>query len=231
MSKVRSGTRVPKASTKRAQRAASTERLLDAAQRLFVSQGYRQTNLEQIAGEADLTKGAVYFYFRSKEKVLLELLTRVQAIVVDDALKIATQAGPSATDKLVAFLHHQSKLGVTHRDAVLLLILMSLEFSERKGAVRNLLRRVYRRLYGFVERVIRDGQRSGEIRTDVRGRELSAIVMAIHDGTFLEWYRRSPALSGPEVVRALRGVLLSGVAGRPAHAHTGAARRGQVRAA
>lgn len=223
--------RSPKVNTKRARREASIERLLDAAQRLFVSQGYRQTNLDQIASAADLTKGAVYFYFRSKETVLLELLMRVQAIVVDEALKVAASAGPRATGKLVAFLHHQSKLGVTHRDAVLLLILMSLEFSERKGAVRNLLRRVYRRLYGFVERLIRDGQRSGEIRTDVRSRELSAIVMAIHDGTFLEWYRRSPALSGPEVVRALRSVLLTGVAGRPTYAPAGAARRGQARAA
>jgi len=215
--------RSPKATTKRAQRQASIERLLDAAQSLFVSQGYRQTNLDQIASAAGLTKGAVYFYFRSKETVLLELLERVQAIVVDQALKVAAGAGPGAADRLVAFLHHQSKLGVTHRDAVLLLILMSLEFSERKGAVRNTLRRVYRRLYDFVERLIHAGQRSGEIRADVRSRELSAIVMAIHDGTFLEWYRRSPALSGSEVVRALRGVLLTGIAG--------GARRGQARAA
>ena len=47
------------------------ELLLDAALRLFVSQGYRSTNLEQIAGVARLTKGAVYFYFRSKEAVLM----------------------------------------------------------------------------------------------------------------------------------------------------------------
>jgi AcrR family transcriptional regulator len=221
--------RSPKTKTKRARREASIERLLDAAQRLFVSQGYRQTNLDQIAAAAGLTKGAVYFYFRSKETVLIELLGRVQAIVVDDALKVAAGAGPRATDKLVAFLHHQSKLGVTHRDAVLLLVLMSLEFSEREGAVRNLLRRVYRRLYRFVEGLIRDGQRSGEIRADARCRELSAIVMAIHDGTFLEWYRRSPALSGPELVRALRSVLLTGVAGRPSL--SGVARRARLQAA
>jgi len=197
---------------KRAQREASIARLLDAALRLFVSQGYRQTNLDQIASAARLTKGAVYFYFRSKETVLLELLKRTHAIVVDEALRIGAETGPGAVDRLVAFLHHQSKLGVTHRDAVLLLILMSLEFSDRRGTVRNLLHRAYRRLYAFVERVIGEGQRAGEIRADLHRRELGAIVMAIHDGTFLEWYRRSQALSGPDLVRALRGVLLGGVA-------------------
>lgn len=209
-----------RAVTKRAQRAASSARLLDAAQQLFVSQGYRQTNLEQIAGAARLSKGAVYFHFGSKETVLLELLKRVHAIVVDAALEVGAAAGPGSTDRLVAFLHHQSRLGVTHRDTVLLLILMSLEFSDRKGAVRDALRGSYRRLYGFVEKVIGQGQRAGEIRADLKRRELGAIVMAIHDGTFLEWYRRSAALSGINLVRALRGVLLHGVASAHAGSET-----------
>ncbi len=200
-----------RAATRKAQREASIEQLLDAALRLFVSQGYRQTNLEAIASAAGFTKGAVYFYFRSKERVLLELLKRVHNVVVDEALEAAAAAGPGAADRLVAFLHHQSRLGVTHRDAVLLLILMSLEFSDREGAVRRALRRSYRRIYAFVEDLIADGQRKGEFRKDLHCRELCAIVMAIHDGTFLEWYRRSQALNGPDLVRALRGVLLRGI--------------------
>jgi hypothetical protein len=35
--------------------------------------------------------------------------------------------------------------------------------------------------------------------------------MANHDGTFLEWYRRSGSLRGTALVRALREVVLSGV--------------------
>lgn len=198
-------------STKREQRIASIDALLDSALHLFVSQGYRSTNLERIAAAARLSKGAVYFYFRSKETVLLELLKRVQAIVVDDALDATKRAGPAAIDRLVAFLHHQSGLGVLHRDEVLLLILMSLEFRERNGPVRAQIRKIYRRLYGFVERLIRDGQRSGDVRSDLRTRELASIIMANHDGTFLEWYRRPASLKGAEVVRALRTVVLSGI--------------------
>ena len=192
-------------------RYASTHRLLEAALHLFVSQGYRSTNLEQIAGAAKLSKGAVYFYFRSKEGVLLELLKRVQVIVVDEALDAAKQAGPGATDRIVAFLHHQANLGITHRDEVLLLILMSLEFGERRGAVRSLTARIYRRLYQFIEKMVREGVAAGELRSDLSPRELASIIMANHDGTFLEWYRRSNALKGPALVRALREVVPSGV--------------------
>lgn len=200
--------------TKQAQRLASTARLLDSALHLFVSRGYRSTNLEQIAAAARLSKGSVYFYFGSKEAVLLELLKRVQTFVVDEALKTAEAAGPNATDKLVAFLHHQAKLGITHRDEVLLLILMSLEFGGRKTQASMLIERIYRRLYTFVERLLKAGIARGELRSDLSPRELASIVMANHDGTFLEWYRRSNVLRGPALVRGLREVVLSGIGKR-----------------
>ncbi len=198
-------------SRKLEQRIASTQRLLDSALRLFVSKGYRYTNLEQIAGAARLSKGAVFFYFGSKEAVLLELLKRVRTIVVDEALQSATNAGPRAADQIVAFLHHQAKLGVTHRDEVLLLILMSLEFGGHAGPVSREIGKIYRRLYAFVEKIIRTGRAAGELRSDLSVRELASIIMANHDGTFLEWYRRPGSLKGTALVRALREVVLSGI--------------------
>lgn len=200
---------------KHEQREASIERLLGSALRLFVSRGYGSTNLEQIAGAARLSKGAVYFYFGSKEAVLVELLKRVQVIVVNDALKAAEHAGRSAPDRLVAFLHHQAKLGITHRDEVLLLVLMSLEFGGHQGAASRFIGRIYGRLYDFVEKLVRAGQHAGEIRRDLQARELASIIMANHDGTFLEWHRRSHVLAGPALVRALREVVLTGVTKKP----------------
>lgn len=207
------------------QRQTSMGLLLVAALRLFVSQGYRSTNLEQIAGAAKLTKGAVYFYFRSKEAVLIELLGRVQSIVVDDALAVVAQAGALPTDKLVAYIHYQANLGITHRDEVLLLLLMALEFKERGGEAQDFIARLYKRQCSFIEALVRAGQATGEFRTDVRTKELAAIILATHDGTFLEWFRRSATLKGAELVRALRSTILTGVAGRPAPARPPARRK------
>jgi AcrR family transcriptional regulator len=193
------------------QRQVSMDSLLDAALRLFVSQGFRSTNLEQISGAAELTKGAVYFYFRSKEAVLLELLKRVRHIVVDEALKAAAMAGASPKDRLVAYVHYQASLGITHRDEVLLLILMSLEYKEREGEVKAFIQTLYERQRGFMETLIGEGQANGDFRKDVPMREMAAIVLAMNDGTFLEWFRRSPELSGRSLVRALRTTVLNGV--------------------
>lgn len=201
-----------KRTRKASQRQASTEGLLGAALRLFVSQGYRATNLEQISGAAKLSKGAVYFYFRSKEAVLLELLRSVERIVVDRAVARVMEVGPRATDKLVAYLHYQAGLGISHRDEVLLLILMSLEFKEREGPVLSFIDQLNQRQRQLIEDLVRSGQRAGEFRADLHARELAAIVLAINDGTFLEWFRRSKTLDGPELVRALRAAVLGATA-------------------
>ncbi|MFI5020716.1 MAG: TetR/AcrR family transcriptional regulator [Alphaproteobacteria bacterium] len=200
------------------QRAASLEKLRKAALSLFVSQGYHATTLEDIAAAAGLTKGAVYFYFGSKSAVLVDLLGRVQRIVVERMMEAVERAGPSPTEKLVAFLHNQAMLGVTHRDEVLLLILMSLELGGRDADVSERISDIYRRLNQFIAALIRRGQKAGEFRDDVPVKELSAVLMANHDGTFLEWHRRSSELNGRNLVRALRSLVLQGVLRRAAPA-------------
>jgi AcrR family transcriptional regulator len=60
--------------TRQASKAATRERLLGEAQRLFRERGYAATSLEQIAEAADVTKGAIYGHFASKEDLLINAL-------------------------------------------------------------------------------------------------------------------------------------------------------------
>jgi AcrR family transcriptional regulator len=50
------------------------QRLLAQAQRLFRERGYAATSLEQIAEAAEVTKGAIYGHFTSKEDLLLSAI-------------------------------------------------------------------------------------------------------------------------------------------------------------
>ena len=53
--------------------------LLDAAAGLFATKGYRETTMRDIAAEAGMQAGSVYYHFKSKE----ELLLAVYALAVD----------------------------------------------------------------------------------------------------------------------------------------------------
>ena len=59
----------------RAESKENTRRLLiDAAERVFMRQGYQRATLDNIAADAGFTKGAVYWHFQSKEDLFIELL-------------------------------------------------------------------------------------------------------------------------------------------------------------
>lgn len=51
--------------------------LLASAKKLFVKKGYRSTTIEEIARNAGLTKGAVYFHFKNKEDILYGLVRAI----------------------------------------------------------------------------------------------------------------------------------------------------------
>ena len=60
--------------TRAESKARTRQRLLDEAQRLFRERGYAATSLEQIAEAAEVTKGAIYGHFSSKEDLLLSAI-------------------------------------------------------------------------------------------------------------------------------------------------------------
>jgi AcrR family transcriptional regulator len=50
--------------------------ILAAAEAIFARSGYYQTRMEDIAREAELAKGTLYYYFKSKDEIYLHLLDR-----------------------------------------------------------------------------------------------------------------------------------------------------------
>lgn len=51
------------------------ETILRAAEHLFIKQGYHCTSVENIADRAEVSVGTVYFYFKNKEDILLQLFS------------------------------------------------------------------------------------------------------------------------------------------------------------
>jgi len=56
------------------------ERILDIALELFTEQGYDKTSIRDIAERLGFTKAALYYHFKSKADILLELHLRLHAL-------------------------------------------------------------------------------------------------------------------------------------------------------
>jgi len=69
---------------------ATRERLLDAAEHLFLTRGIGRTTLSDIAQAAGTTRGAVYWHFADKTSVVQALFERVD-LPMEQALQAAEQ--------------------------------------------------------------------------------------------------------------------------------------------
>jgi AcrR family transcriptional regulator len=55
------------------------EQILESALKLFISKGYENSTVDEIAEQAGLSKGSIYWYFKSKLEILFELTDRFMA--------------------------------------------------------------------------------------------------------------------------------------------------------
>jgi TetR/AcrR family transcriptional regulator len=52
------------------------ESIIDAAEKLFFAKGIAPTTMDEIAEAAELSKGTIYIYFKSKEEIFLAIMSR-----------------------------------------------------------------------------------------------------------------------------------------------------------
>lgn len=76
--------------------------IMDAAERLFVQQGYEATSVQQILDAIGIAKGTFYHHFSAKEEVMDGIIDRHVAQMRARAEAALAQPHPSAHHRLVA---------------------------------------------------------------------------------------------------------------------------------
>jgi TetR/AcrR family acrAB operon transcriptional repressor len=188
----------------------STEQVLAAALKRFVTRGYGSTSIDDIASDAGLTKGAVYFYFKGKSALLLELLSQSRALY-EGIFEEMERSGESAARQLELFVEWAAGVGAKNNELLLLPILMSLEFNGQDETVEKAIELLYDRYHEAMERVVALGQAEGEFDENLAPREEAAVLVAFTDGMLLEWIRRSRRLDGARLVQSAKALIAGGL--------------------
>ena len=123
--------------------------ILDAAAALFVSQGLAATTTRQIAERVGIRQASLYYYFRGKDEILLELLTQSvrPSLQVAAALESRCRDDPAAGLYALALIDVATLTGAPHNIATLYLMpeVQGEEFASFR-AERAQLQAVYGRL-------------------------------------------------------------------------------------
>jgi len=59
------------------------QNIIEAAEKLFLANGYEDTTMNQIATESEFSKGTLYNYFKSKDDLYLAIGTKAYEIIID----------------------------------------------------------------------------------------------------------------------------------------------------
>lgn len=140
------------------------QEFLDVAEALFERQGYERTTINDIIGELDVSKGAFYHYFSSKEDVLAAVAERHIAGEVGITLTIAQDAALAAPAK-VAHLINQVLSHNIHTLDKRQRISSLFEHEGNARLLRLVVEKKFREIHPAYAAIIRQGVGEGAFTT------------------------------------------------------------------
>ena len=153
--------------------------IMRAALSLFVESGYLNTRMEDVAKRAQLSKGAVYFYFDSKRALFNALVDEAHHDMVR-FLEAATNDPRSAAEKLIevglGYLDHFACLKRPPR-----FFMIMNEMAIRDEEIRDRVEQIHHRFVTDVSRLIEEGVAAGDFR-DIDPTATALMLKAIIDG-------------------------------------------------
>lgn len=153
-------------------------RIIAAARDEFLEHGFAEASLNRVVERAGLSKGAVYYYFDSKE----DLFTLVIQGIVADFLKALgefPEVGTArefwaATENMI---RNASAMCESNEPVMRLSFAFLRETGS--GSARVSAHALYADAMGWITRMLRTGQQVGAIRTDLPLELLAALLAAV----------------------------------------------------
>jgi len=183
------------------------ERLLSGATGLFAAKGYAATTVREIVERAGVTKPVLYYYFRSKEGIYLDLMRepfgKFTALVEETVL----EAG-SARERLLRLFLMTYDIFVENIDTAR--VMYSIYYGPPQGAPFIDFDAYHRRFQEAVLQVLREGVRDGEFRRVDPHDAMWAVIGAVNVAMEVELCHPRQSL-GRDGVRRVLELVLEGI--------------------
>ncbi len=160
------------------------DEILNVALNLFLQKTYKEVSIQEIVDKVGMTKGAFYYFFKSKEQIFLEVVNKFSVVSVMDFKKIKSNT-------LYEFYHNYVDILLDGRvrDGIIdkgnsninfyFLIFDALklfpEFREKMWKHEQF------ELYAWVE-AISNAKKSGEIKSTLSDEQIAEIFIYTGDG-------------------------------------------------
>ena len=186
---------------------ATRERILLEAARLFRHHGYSATTLREVADASGIKAGSIYYHYESKDQILGEVLDK-GILVVAEAVRQRVDALPAdATSRqrlaaaieghLWGLLHHGDFTSANIRI-----------YGQIPTAAKNRHRKVRRDYADYLDRLLEDALKRGELRPDTSTAVIRLFVIGALNWT-VEWYNPQKG-SFQDFVKQITAIVFDG---------------------
>lgn len=189
------------------------ERIIASAARVFARKGFQRASLDEVAADAGMTKGAIYWHFKSKNDLFFVMLdSRLRqdtAPLLGDLHTLIREGG----DPLVALTAmFATSLGRCTSDPEWPRLYLECLSQGRAPDVRERLSAFYDEVWslsrGFTEQL----QAHGLTADDIDPQVAAIFWTALFDGLVMAWLIKGEALDLPRILPALFRMLWRGLA-------------------
>jgi AcrR family transcriptional regulator len=180
------------------------DRILDAASRVFSQKGYHKACMDDIAAQADVAKGSLYYHFRNKSRLFSEVAVRGMESLRRELEEAAGMNVP-VEDKVASVVDRVSALCYDYSD--LFTIIMSEMPEGIDGDAWERIQETRRGLLDYLSALLREGcETEGSIRPlefDVATHALMGFIYA-----YLRQYKGGDR---DKALREIRDVIMHGI--------------------
>ncbi len=195
---------------------ATRHSLLDAAEALFQERGVSRTSLQDIAGRAGTSRGAIYWHFKDKADLFNAMMERVTLPLersMQPAGRAAGGAAPSALGELrAAILHALVQLASDAKlRGVVDIAMQKVEYVDELHAVRDRHRHVRDQCVVDIAAALTLAEQQGGRRLRLPAAEAADGLHALIDGLIRNWLLDTAAFDLPVLGEHVVDVYLVGL--------------------
>jgi AcrR family transcriptional regulator len=167
--------------------AARRRQILEAAWRCFAREGFHATSMQDVIGEAGLSAGAVYRYFRSKE----ELIGAAAEAALGNAERtieplLAAGRVPAPDEAVLALVAAVERLADSEGVDLTRVGLQTWAEALRNPSLAAIADRVYRQLRGLFVELARRWQAAGQLDEGAEPELVGQVLFSLVPGFILQ---------------------------------------------
>lgn len=182
------------------------DRIKEQSIRFFERKGFSETSIQDIVEALNVTKGTFYYYYSSKEQLLMEIHKEYIDDLLERQRKI-TDSGVNQKEKLKGIIQLLISDIARNGDSGKVFFREMRHLTEENAIEIKKSREQFRLT---IEETIRLGMEKGEFRQHLRPDMTALAVLGITNWTY-QWFNASGELAADELAEIYSSIVLDGI--------------------